>query len=1057
MAPFSINSRKLLWWWFSFGPAVFLYNFDPQLTFFATVCAANVQCHCDHHASACTCGSEELRRTPSGYLVPVEILVGGKAAGVTNGNAVQLNPSGDHSATTVLVPALATAIFSSNNKNDYGAQLLAAPSSTTSSSQTTTSATVATTPVKKTSLPSSPPPQEPSSPPAPPPPAAAPTPSPPSYGPPPFVANFLKKFGIPFGKPSGGGGDPAGEAKAEAAGNAKNSEKSSVSSASSGFAGMIPGGGGGPPAFIADKLKAFGIPVGKPDGKQASSPGSPASGIPSFESSFAGGPPSSPGGGASGGGPPPFIADKLKQFGIPVGKPDGKQLQPGGIEDDKKTAGAAASSPFAAAGGGAGGPPPFVADKLKQFGIPVGKPEGKPAGDEAATTPCPAGAPSSTSEDAHATPSSTSSGPPPFVADKLKQFGVPLGKDDKSENKKLATPAGAGTSTLPEQPKAKAQAAPPAASHEGNSASPAVGAPAPKENPTKKAASHSAGAPGPPATAAASASSPKPIVQAGTVVPLQRILVEKKAQRKSATDLLFNPATTTATTPQFRLLNLATLLAQDFRPMELLQNVADAQYIGTIEVGTPSEKVNVVFDTGSSDFWLQLDKKSSTLQQIATTPTVINYGKGSVMGYESKDRIRIAGVVIPDQEFVVVDQTQDLNNALFHGVIGLAFEGLSVNKQPEQTFLAHMLRGGVDGFCVYLTGEYSGEDSKVAFGTTIPDSWPYDRSSLAFAPVAYDAKLWWAFPGSLAVGGATFESNFVLDTGTSFIAMPRSLFVVFLMGLLGPAAFSDCALALPQQLWMCPCQTAATANTVTVEMNGQSYPISPAELFQPTGLPSPESSRATGEADTLCLLEVMPTNENMPFLLGDTFLRRVVAVFDAKNQRVGLARRASSKKAPADSAAVETGEAFKTTRETTTSETRTNEIEAGPAGSSKTQLRLIQDDHDSTPSVEVVVTGTDRRQIKAASSGASSSSDSRIVTATRQQHGQPVAQQRSAQHVQLFSFTVTAFACMAMLLSVLLLLRAGRHEDDDIAHNYFFGNNARGDGGVERPYVQMQD
>ena len=45
------------------------------------------------------------------------------------------------------------------------------------------------------------------------------------------------------------------------------------------------------------------------------------------------------------------------------------------------------------------------------------------------------------------------------------------------------------------------------------------------------------------------------------------------------------------------------------------------------------------------------------------------------------------------------------------------------------------------------------------------------------------------------------------------------------------------------------------------------------------------------KAVPMCILEVTPTADSLPFLLGDTFLRKVVAVFDAGNKRVGLARR----------------------------------------------------------------------------------------------------------------------------------------------------------------------
>ncbi|CAD7963014.1 unnamed protein product [Amoebophrya sp. A25] len=345
----------------------------------------------------------------------------------------------------------------------------------------------------------------------------------------------------------------------------------------------------------------------------------------------------------------------------------------------------------------------------------------------------------------------------------------------------------------------------------------------------------------------------------------------------------------------------ATLLDQQQSNiyLEHLKNVADAQYIGKISVGTPGSDVEVVFDTGSSDFWVQLKdvaKQSSSFTRLSDAPTVISYGKGSVIGFQSTDVVKLANreLILPTQEFVAVEHTRDLSNAQFQGVIGLAFQGLSVNKERGQTLLAKMTRNGVPGFCVHLSGIGDG-DSELAFGVEIPDHWGYDHKSLAFAPVAYNANLWWAFPGSLTVGGATFESNLVLDTGTSFIAMPRSLFVVFLMGLLGEDAFSTCALTLPQSLWLCPCDVAATANPVSVKLGGTEYPLEPKDFFQPI-----QRSESMSDADDeeMCLLEVMPTNEHLPFLLGDTFLRRVVAVFDADKKQIGLARRLDVKGGP---------------------------------------------------------------------------------------------------------------------------------------------------------------
>ena len=98
---------------------------------------------------------------------------------------------------------------------------------------------------------------------------------------------------------------------------------------------------------------------------------------------------------------------------------------------------------------------------------------------------------------------------------------------------------------------------------------------------------------------------------------------------------------------------------------EVLSDFLDAQYYGTIAIGTPPQEFTVVFDTGSSNLWLPgqnchsipcyLHPKynfDSSLTAVSTNKTFsIQYGSGACKGDLIQDNVRLAGLEVKNQTF----------------------------------------------------------------------------------------------------------------------------------------------------------------------------------------------------------------------------------------------------------------------------------------------------------------------------------------------------------------------------------------------------------------------
>ena len=301
--------------------------------------------------------------------------------------------------------------------------------------------------------------------------------------------------------------------------------------------------------------------------------------------------------------------------------------------------------------------------------------------------------------------------------------------------------------------------------------------------------------------------------------------------------------------------------------------------------GTPPQKFEVIFDTGSADLWVassQCDSscgrhakynsaKSSTYQANGTAFD-ITYGSGPVSGFESVDNLGAGNILLKDMMFAEVTDATGLGLAYkigkFDGILGMAFPILSVNKVPTM-FESMIQQGLVDKaeFSFYL-GKESGQKGELLLGGTNPQYYTGD-----FQYVPLKAQTYWEITmDSLKVGDTTFGegNNAIVDSGTSLLTGP-----------------SDSVKAIAQAIGAKPlvageyvvsCDATNLPN-FDFTLNGQVYTLTSADYLIPDG--------------EMCLLGMMGLDVPRPsgplWILGDLFMRKYYTVFDVENARVGFA------------------------------------------------------------------------------------------------------------------------------------------------------------------------
>ncbi|KAF4673131.1 hypothetical protein FOL47_010977 [Perkinsus chesapeaki] len=394
--------------------------------------------------------------------------------------------------------------------------------------------------------------------------------------------------------------------------------------------------------------------------------------------------------------------------------------------------------------------------------------------------------------------------------------------------------------------------------------------------------------------------------------------------------------------------------------LEPLINVANTQYFGPIQIGVPAQTVTVIFDTGSADVWVprsRFDPSNSSTFEASKDTRKLTYGVGSIEGMLGSDRVCFGAVdnnpksdmievpptrtsaealCIPHQHLVVSTLSEDLEGGLYDGVMGLGFPALgSTGTTALENILQHL---GEPVMAFSLSEDpiaAATMGSSVAFGGL--DASMFRAETLTWAPLV--SHVYWAMEtvievieekkshkddgntvgvaaaaaaadSELVEGGDDIEpvpkrllvqrQAIVLDTGTSYLMVPRPDFVKFLSALLPSDKLAKCSVLKPSNLVICPCDLRQHARRISVGQQqppkqegvpyyycqdqvlvaNRQFPVLPHDYFTGPGLDSKQ-----------CVLEVQMGHDTSPWVFGDTFMKKFYTVFDAGRSRIGLADR----------------------------------------------------------------------------------------------------------------------------------------------------------------------
>jgi len=312
------------------------------------------------------------------------------------------------------------------------------------------------------------------------------------------------------------------------------------------------------------------------------------------------------------------------------------------------------------------------------------------------------------------------------------------------------------------------------------------------------------------------------------------------------------------------------------------QDGTDFSYFAQVGLGSANTELYMLLDTGASTTWVMgpsctsdackshdnFGAPDSKTFQASTESFFVAYGAGNVSGLLASDSLSIAGMKFQMTFGIANNTSDDFEYFPIDGILGLSLAKSDVPSFLDTLVASKAIKSNIFGISLNRAsdGPNTGE---INFGAVDTSKF---TGSLNYIPVASNGAGDWAIPmANVGFGnnqaGVTGKLAYI-DTGTSFIFAPPDQAATF-YGIVPGAIIQSTGSTVTYTV---PCDTT-TALTFT--FGTTTYSVSSKDWV---------SASVNGVCTGNVYGRAIITDA---WLLGDTFLKNVYAVFDVDQTRLG--------------------------------------------------------------------------------------------------------------------------------------------------------------------------